>query len=90
VSSIEDVRSEIIVNSSNYITTQKSINKHYLAQNIHLENMEYFAVLKVAQSFGISAGGVFVVTNYCDEHAHEDFLKNKKEAMAKLSAYIKK
>jgi len=90
VSTTEDISSEVIVNSSNYITTQKSICKHYLAQNIHLENMEYFAVLKVAQSFGISAGGVFIVTNYCDENAHEDFLKNQKEAMAKLSAYIKK
>jgi nucleoside phosphorylase len=51
--------------------------------------MEYFAVLKVAQSFGISAGGIFVVTNYCDENAHEDFLKNQKEAMVKLTTYIK-
>jgi len=90
VSSVEDVSRETLVNSSNYITTDKSIGKHYMAQNIHLENMEYFAVLKVAQSFGISAGGVFIVTNYCDENAHEDFLKNQKEAMDKLSAYIKK
>ena len=90
VSTTDDVSRETLVNSSNYITTNKSIGKHYLAQNIHLENMEYFAVLKVAQSFGISAGGVFIVTNYCDENAHEDFLKNQKEAMDKLSAYIKK
>jgi len=90
VSTTDDVSRETLVNSSNYITTDKSIGKHYLAQNIHLENMEYFAVLKVAQSFGISAGGVFIVTNYCDENAHEDFLKNQKEAMDKLSAYIKK
>jgi len=90
VSTTDDVSRETLINSSNYITTDKSIGKHYLAQNIHLENMEYFAVLKVAQSFGISAGGVFIVTNYCDENAHEDFLKNQKEAMDKLSAYIKK
>jgi nucleoside phosphorylase len=90
VSSVEDVSRETLVNSSNYITTDKTLGDHYMAQNIHLENMEYFAVLKVAQSFGISAGGVFIVTNYCDENAHEDFLKNKKEAMDKLSAYIKK
>ena len=89
VSSIEDVSRETLVNSSNYITTDKKIGKHYIAQNIHLENMEYFAVLKVAQSFGISAGGIFVVTNYCDKNAHEDFLKNQKEAMAKLTKYIK-
>ena len=90
VSSVEDVSRETLVNSSNYITTDKTLGKYYMAQNIHLENMEYFAVLKVAQSFGISAGGVFIVTNYCDENAHEDFLKNQKEAMEKLSAYIKK
>ena len=90
VSSVEDVSRETLVNSSNYITTDKSLGKYYMAQNIHLENMEYFAVLKVAQSFGISAGGVFVVTNYCDENAHEDFLKNQKEAMTKLTAYVKK
>ncbi len=89
VSTTDDVSRETLVNSSNYITTDKSIGKHYLAQNIHLENMEYFAVLKVAQSFGISAGGVFIVTNYCDENAHEDFLKNQKEAMEKLTIYIK-
>jgi len=81
---------EIIVNSSNYITTDKSLGKYYLAQNIHLENMEYYAVLKVAQTFGVSAGGIFIVTNYCDENAHEDFLKNQKEAMAKLTDYVKK
>jgi len=90
VSSSEDVSRETLVNSSNYITTDKSIGKFYLAQNIHLENMEYFAVLKVAQSFGISAGGVFIVTNYCDENAHKDFMDNQKEAMKKLTEYIKR
>jgi len=88
VSTIKDVSRETLVNSSNYITTDKSLGKYYLAQNIHLENMEYYAVLKVAQSFGISAGGIFIVTNYCDENAHEDFLKNQKEAMAKLTKYM--
>ena len=90
VSTTDDVSRETLINSSNYITTDKEIGKHYLAQNIHLENMEYYAVLKVAQSFGISAGGIFIVTNYCDENAHDDFLKNQKEAMAKLTEYIKK
>ncbi len=89
VSSVKDVSRETLVNSSNYITTDKSMGKYYTAQNIHLENMEYFAVLKVAQYFGISAGGIFIVTNYCDENAHKDFLKNQKEAMKKLDAYVK-
>ena len=90
VSTSQDVSRETLVNSSNYITTDKSLGKYYLAQNIHLENMEYYAVLKVAQAFGIAAGGIFVVTNYCDKNAHEDFLKNQKEAMAKLTEYAKK
>jgi nucleoside phosphorylase len=90
VSATEDVSRETLVNSSNYITRNKDIGKHYLEKNIHLEIMEYFAVLKVAQSFGIPAGGVFCVTNYCDKNAHEDFIKNQKEAMEKLATFIKK
>ena len=90
VSTTDDVSRETLINSSNYITTNKEIGKHYIAQNIHLENMEYYAVLKVAQAFGISAGGIFIVTNYCDKNAHDDFLKNQKEAMEKLTEYIKK
>lgn len=89
VSTAEDVSRETIVNSSNYITTDKSLVKQYLAKNIHLENMEYYAVLKVAQHFGIPAAGVFIVTNYCNENAHKDFLTNHKEAMQKLTQYIK-
>jgi len=89
VSSVKDVSRETIVNSSNYITTDKKMGHYYTAQNIHLENMEFFAVMKVAQFYGISAGGIFVVTNYCDENAHEDFEKNQKEAMKRLDAYVK-
>ena len=83
------VGGETIVNSSNYITTNKEIWKDYTAQNIHLENMEFFAVMKVAQMFGIPVAGIFIVTNYCDENAHEDFKKNHAEAMNRLSAYVK-
>ena len=89
VTSVKDVSRETMVNSSNYITTDKEIGKFYRAQNVQIENMEFFAVMKVAQFYGISAGGIFVVTNYCDENAHNDFLKNQKEAMKKLDAYVK-
>ena len=89
VTSLKDVSRETLVNSSNYITTDKEIGKYYTAQNVQLENMEFFAVMKVAQFYGISAGGIFVVTNYCDENAHEDFEKNRKEAMQKLDTYVK-
>ena len=89
VTSLKDVSRETLVNSSNYITTDEKIGKYYTAQNVQIENMEFFAVMKVAQFYKISAGGIFVVTNYCDENAHDDFLKNQKEAMKKLDAYVK-
>ena len=89
VTSLKDVSRETLVNSSNYITTDEKIGKYYAAQNVQIENMEFFAVMKVAQFYKISAGGIFVVTNYCDENAHDDFLKNQKEAMKKLDAYVK-
>ena len=89
VSTADDVSRETIVNSSNYITTDKEIAKAYLLKNIHLENMEYYAVLKVAKSFNIPAAGIFIVTNYCDENAHKDFMNNHKEAMVRLTKYMK-
>ncbi len=89
ISTAEDVSRETIINSSNYITTDESVAKHYLSKNIHLENMEYFAVLKVAEAFGIPATGIFIVTNYCNKNAHKDFMDNHKEAMERLTTYIK-
>ncbi|MBD3792531.1 MAG: purine-nucleoside phosphorylase [Campylobacterales bacterium] len=79
---------ETLVNCSNYVTSSSRYAKQYLGRNIHLENMEFYAVLKVAEKFGIPAGGVFIVTNFCDENAHEDFKKNHKEAMQRLAAYM--
>ncbi|UFH59238.1 phosphorylase family protein [Sulfurovum mangrovi] len=79
---------ETLVNCSNYVTSNSHYAKQYLKKNIHLENMEFYAVLKVAEKFGIPAGGVFIVTNFCDENAHEDFKKNHKIAMQKLAAYM--
>ena len=88
ISTAENVSRETMINSSNYITTDVKCAKHYIVQNIHLENMEFFAVLKVAQNFGIPAAGIFIVTNYCDENAHETFKKNHAEAMARLITYM--
>ncbi|HFS85461.1 MAG TPA: purine-nucleoside phosphorylase [Epsilonproteobacteria bacterium] len=82
------VSRETLVNSSNYITSDSHYSKQYVSQGIELENMEFYAVLKVAQKFGIPAGGVFVVTNYCDEKAHETFKMNHREAMIKLTDYM--
>jgi len=90
VSTAQDVSRETIVNSSNYITTDSSLAQAYIDKGIGLENMEFYAVLKVAQRFNIPAGGVFVVTNRCDKHAHQTFIQNHKEAMLRLTAYMEK
>lgn len=79
---------EIIVNSSNYITTNKTLAKNFLRFGIGLENMEFFAFLRVAKEFDIPAGGLFCVTNYTDEKAHEDFLKNHQKAKELLEEYV--
>ncbi len=88
--SIKDVSHETIVNSSNYITTDFQLAKEYLKRNIQIENMEFYSVLKVAQEFNIPAGGLFVVTNYCNKDAHKDYVKNHKSAMNKLIKELKK
>ena len=89
ISVAEDVSRETIVNSSNYITTDRSLSKLYLAKGISIENMEFFAVLRVAKEFNIPVAGLFIVTNYCNENAHRDFMTNHKEAIARLTAYVK-
>ena len=80
----------VIVNSSNYITTDFELAKRFNRLGIGLENMEFYAVMEVAKNFSVPCGGIFVVTNYCDEKAHEDFLKHHKEAMQHLTRYLKK
>ena len=89
VSTAEDVSRETIINSSNYITTDDAVADAYLAKDIHLENMEYYAVLKVAKAFGIPVAGSFIVTNYCNKNAHKDFLDNQREAIQRLSIYMR-
>ncbi|MBS5830454.1 MAG: purine-nucleoside phosphorylase, partial [Campylobacter concisus] len=54
-----------------------------------LENMEFFSVLKVAQIFKIPAHGIFIATNFCDENAHADFIKNHSTAKELLTKYVK-
>ena len=86
--SCETLPASLIVNSSNYITTDKSLSPQYLERNIQIENMEFYAVLKVAKKFGIPAKGIFCVTNYCDANAHVDFLANHEESKRLLAHYI--
>lgn len=78
-----------IVNSSNYITTDSVSSKKFLTLGLELENMEFFALLSVAKEYDIPVKGVFVVTNYCDTNAHQDFIKNHKQAKQLLTQYMK-
>ncbi|WOE69958.1 purine-nucleoside phosphorylase [Hydrogenimonas thermophila] len=80
----------IIVNSSNYISTDFHLAQNFNRLGIGLENMEFYSVMQVAQNFNIPCGGIFVITNMCNENAHNDFLANHNEAMTKLIEYLKK
>ena len=75
-----DVSYETITNSSNFITTDKKSALKFFERGYFLENMEFFAVLKVAQKFQISAYGIFCTTN---------FLKNHAAAKENLTKYLK-
>ena len=82
-------KNETIVNSSNYITTNSEKSKQFLKHNIGIENMEFFSLCSVAREFDIPVAGIFVITNYTDTNAHQDFLNNHQEALDKLIKYIK-
>ena len=83
-------KKDVIVNSSNYISTNEELTKKFLKLGIGVENMEFFAVLKIAQEFDIPAGGVFCITNYTNKNAHEDFMKNHEKAKELLDTHVKK
>lgn len=78
----------IVVNSSNFITTESEKSKQFLENGYDLENMEFFAVQSVAKNFNLNSKGVFFVTNYCDKNAHEEFIKNYKNAIKELTFYM--
>jgi len=83
-------KKDIIVNSSNYITTNKQLSENFLQFGIGIENMEFFAFLSVAKEFNIPAGGVFCVTNYTNENAHKEFITNHAKAKEILNLHVKK
>jgi len=89
VSSLENVSRETIVNTSNYITIDDASAQQYVERGIDLENMEFYAVLKVAAHFAIPVKGIFIVTNYCNADAHETFMQNHENAKKKLTEYIR-
>jgi len=79
---------DVVVNSSNYISTDLELTKNFLKFGVEIENMEFFAVLRIAQEFNIPAGGVFCVTNFTDVNAHADFLANHEKAKELLGEHV--
>lgn len=90
VSTNIEASKDVIVNSSNYISTCKEKTQKFLNYGIGIENMEFFSVLQVAKEFNIPAGGVFCITNFTDENAHNDFIKNHEKAKELLTLHVKK
>ena len=82
------LRDDTIVNSSNYITTSPTLSQNFAQYGIGIENMEFFSLVQIAKEFEIPVAGIFVITNYTNKTAHEDFTKNHKEAMYKLISYL--
>ncbi len=80
----------IIVNSSNFITIDKNISQKYIENGIDLENMEFYSILKVAEKFKIKAKGIFVITNYCQANAHQEFISNHQKAKQIMEKIIEK
>ncbi len=84
----ETIASLAVINSSNYITTSSTLAKKMLEKKIDLENMEFFSVVSVANQFHIPCLGLFVVTNYCNEQAHHDFLLNHSKAKELIISHL--
>ncbi|RXJ91669.1 purine-nucleoside phosphorylase [Arcobacter sp. CECT 8983] len=82
------VRNDTIINSSNYISKNFELSKNFNEYGIGAENMEFYSILQVAKEFEIPVAGIFIITNYTNENAHEEFMKNHKEAMKKLTSYL--
>ena len=89
VSTNTELTKDIIVNSSNYISTNQELCAKFLPLGVGIENMEFYAVLKIAQEFNIPAGGVFCITNYTNTNAHADFIKNHAKAKELLTLHVK-
>ncbi|MDA3045699.1 purine-nucleoside phosphorylase [Campylobacter sp. VBCF_06 NA8] len=84
-----NVSYETFCNSSNFITTDEICAQKFATLGYKIENMEFYSVVKVAESFKIPARGIFVATNFCNQNAHADFLKNHAKAKEILENYLK-
>ena len=83
-------KNETIVNSSNYITTNFDLAQKYNNYGMGIENMEFFSIMMVAKAFEIPVGGIFVVSNLCNQDAHNDYQKNMQKVMEILKDKINK
>jgi nucleoside phosphorylase len=80
----------LIVNSSNYITSNKAKSEIFRKNGLDIENMEFFSILSVGQQFNIQTLGLFYITNYCFENAHMEFIKNHEKAKETLEIEVVK
>ena len=83
--SYETFANKAIINSSNYITTDETLALRFAKAGILLENMEFFSIMKVAQYFNIPCLGVFCVSNYTHQNAHNEFMANHHKVKEILS-----
>ncbi|MEF3191437.1 MAG: purine-nucleoside phosphorylase [Campylobacterales bacterium] len=81
---------ETVVNSSNYITTESKAAERFRRLGLGIENMEFFAIMKVAAHFEIPAKGVFVITNHVGKDAHKEYLANRDAAIRTLDQVIQR
>ncbi len=72
---------EAIVNSSNFISMDVGFANFMKERKIILENMEFYAIWRVGLAFNIPVLGIFCISNYCNEFAHSDFVKNHKKTL---------
>jgi len=89
VSDESSITSDVIINSSNYITTNDELSKKMSTLKIDLENMEFFSIMRTAQEFNIPCGGIFIVTNKTNSDAHSTFITNHAMAMERLDTHVK-
>lgn len=77
-----------ICNSANFICTDAAVAAKFAKMGFFMENMEAFAVLSVAAKFGLSATCFLCASNFCDENAHETFLKNHAQVKQNLEKFL--
>ncbi|BCX78615.1 purine-nucleoside phosphorylase [Campylobacter sp. 19-13652] len=84
-----NILTDVVCNSSNFITKDSAMADKFIKMGIDIENMELYSVFSVARKFDIPCAGLLYVTNLCDTNAHNDFIKNHETAKKALIKLIK-